>query len=272
MHHPDAIPDSAELTRRQLLHGGGALLGLALLAGCKSHEAAYPDPVWPGQPRVPSTTARGPSTITMPPGPAIAASAPSAPVAGVPAGVIRRSAWTRAGVARPSEILPMRGITRITVHHDGMNAFTSTSQDAAATRIEQIRRAHVAGAVHGEPFADIGYHYIIDPAGRVWEGRSVQYQGAHVKENNEQNLGVLCMGNYDIQSPTPATNTALDRFVASQMRLYHVPVNRVYTHREIRPTECPGRNLQRYMVATRAKGGGLAVALADIGAAELALA
>jgi hypothetical protein len=35
--------------------------------------------------------------------------------------------------------------------------------------------------------ADIGYHYTIDPTGRIWEGRPVQYQGAHVKMNNEHN-------------------------------------------------------------------------------------
>jgi len=79
----------------------------------------------------------------------------------------------------------MLPITRITVHHDGMDTFSSTSQADAAHRIELIREAHV----NQRKFADIGYHYIIDPGGRVWEGRNVRFQGAHVQDNNEGQPG-----------------------------------------------------------------------------------
>jgi hypothetical protein len=100
----------------------------------------------------------------------------------------------------------------------------------------------------------------VDPSGRVWEGRSVLCQGAHVQDNNEHNLGIVVLGNFEQQVPTPAAIHSLDRFVASQMSRFNVPLRRVYTHQELRRTACPGRNLQRYMLASRSRGGNLMLA------------
>jgi hypothetical protein len=150
----------------------------------------------------------------------------------------------------------MNGISRITVHHDAIASFDVNSMAEAAHRLETIRTSHVVG----RGWADIGYHYVIDPSGRVWEGRSLRYQGAHVEDNNEHNLGIVLMGNFDQHAPTPQALASLDRFLAEQMSRYNVSLRRVYTHREIKPTACPGRNLQRYMNATRARGGSLALA------------
>lgn len=234
-----------DLSRRQAVKIGMQLGAVLLLAGCGSATrrtsvaggaASQPNPAdWEFRSHKPEWMRDGG-----------AAAAPTP-------GVMPRSGWTR---AQPivSDTKPMNGISRITVHHDGMNPFLSTSQAAASQRLEAIRRAHVSA----NGWADIGYHYVIDPAGRVWEARPLQLQGAHVKDNNEHNLGVMMLGNYDQQAPTNASAKALDDFVAAMMRRYRVPVSRVYTHQEIRPTACPGRSLQRVMEGTRSRGGTLA--------------
>ncbi|MFO0493215.1 MAG: peptidoglycan recognition family protein [bacterium] len=268
---------SVELSRRLLLQAGGAL-GLLYLTGCKAKPggggdglvAGDPEIPWPELPSVPGGRAVRGTYYPAPaePGP-FAPGGPVPPVPGVvplPTGVIPRREWTRAGVARPGSINAMNGISRLTVHHDGMNVFTSTGYSQCAARVEQIRLSHNSrNATGGGTWADIGYHYIIDAGGRVWEGRSTAYQGAHVQDKNEHNLGVLCMGNFEQQSPTSAQMAQLDRFIASQMRQYNIPLSRVYTHRELNPTECPGRNLQQYMVRTRSRGGGLALAAGEPG-------
>lgn len=239
-------------------------LGLVTLAGCAgggSDVAANDVPLnWQGNatppmPPAPMRTTAASPTYTPPP-------IPNAP-AGGSTNVLPRSAWAKMGVARMNNIVPMGGIDRITVHHDGMNAFNSTDQSSAASRIEQVRQSHTKRkARDGTLWADIGYHYVIDPAGRVWEGRSIQYQGAHVEFNNEHNLGIMCLGNYNDQRPTAAQKATIDRFVAEQMRRYRVPITRVYTHQEIRSTECPGASLQAYMVQTRGYSGMLRLAMA----------
>jgi hypothetical protein len=163
-----------------------------------------------------------------------------------------RSQWTRMGIARPNEAHDMNGINRITVHHDAIVSTDLRSSSDVARRIESIRRTHVQ-----KGWADIGYHYVVDPQGRVWEGRPVYKQGAHVEDNNEHNLGVVVLGNFSVHAPTAAATSSLERFVAQQMQRYRVPLGRVYTHQELRPTECPGTRLQRFMIATRGRRGDL---------------
>lgn len=248
-------------TRRNLLRAGSGLAGLAVLqalSGCRSKQLnELPAPVRPEPEPVRPSTVTQPAPVT--PTPQLVPP-PRGPVAGMPQ-VLPRSTWTSRGVVAANGINPMNGVRRITIHHDGMDPFVSINPQDSIARLNSIRSAHLNR--RPKPFADIGYHYVIDPAGRVWEARDIRYQGAHVQDNNENNLGIMVMGNFDQQRPTPAALSSLDRFVAAQMRTHRVPVNRVFTHREINPTACPGSNLQAYMVATRSNRGNLRLALAD---------
>ncbi|HVZ93882.1 MAG TPA: peptidoglycan recognition family protein [Phycisphaerales bacterium] len=247
-----------ELTRRQMLQRGlGGLFLLAgaggLLSGCSSmgdsdRAEALSDMHWP---RDPLSDATGPSTGAAKPMPS--------PGFDVPAGIIPRSAWARGAPVTARMTRADRPFTKITVHHDGMKgSFNDPSYAAAARRLESIRQGHLSR--NPEPFGDIGYHYLIDPAGRVWQGRELVWQGAHVKDRNPGNLGICMLGNYDNQSPNQAQLAALDRFVAEQARKYRVSLMNVKTHREWdgAHTACPGTSLQAYMKVTRAPGGTIA--------------
>lgn len=221
-------------------------LGFALI-GCQGSGATLrppPGPVYPDleTPQTPEPIPTAPLPTT--PGPV-------RPLPAMSPGVISRAAWNRQPPIL-SRAHPMNGINRITVHHSAIPNDTLRSQADVARMLNGIRTEHMNRK--GEPFADIGYHYIIDPAGRVWEGRSLSLQGAHVANNNEHNLGVMLLGNFQTQTPTSAAIATLDGFVASQMHRYNIPVNRVYTHQEIGKSACPGRNLQRYMDSTRSRG------------------
>ena len=137
----------------------------------------------------------------------------------------------------------------ITIHHDGMTSFTSTSKSATKARLETIRKAHLRR--DGGRWGDIGYHYAIDPAGRLWEGRSLKWQGAHVKARNEGNIGVVVLGNYEKQSLNRAQSAAIESTLKLLMKKHSVPVSRVRTHQEWAATACPGKSLQRLMVTLR---------------------
>jgi len=237
-------------TRRQtILAGAGLALG-ALLTGCasggKGKDIAVP---WPDQQRTLPKLRPVPAPINA--SPTRTASAPTAAQ-----GVIPRSRWATQP-PKWSMSKPLNGISRITVHHDAFNSVGLTRESAVAARIESIRRAH---RQRGSEWVDIGYHYIIDPAGRVWEGRPLSIEGAHVSKTNEHNLGICVLGNFDEQRPTSEALATLDSFVAYQARQYRVSMRNVFTHQELKPTACPGRNLQRYMVETRSGRGRMATA------------
>jgi hypothetical protein len=170
----------------------------------------------------------------------------------LPGGVIPRSRWAKGGPDL-GDINPMLPVRSITIHHEGWEPFLATDPDETAYRIERVRVGH--RNAKGGGYADIGYHFIIDREGRVWEGRSLRYQGAHVKNRNEGNIGVMCLGNFEEQNPTERQLAGLTRQVKALMTKYRVPTRRVYTHREWpnAQTLCPGRSLQAWISKNRNK-------------------
>ncbi len=235
------------MNRRELLRASTGL-GILILTGCAGRRStADADRAITGLPQSHSPRATRQSRRPDWLGDVL-------PQGGGYANVIPRSAWAQAGpiIARADPMLP---VNKVTVHHDGMSPFFSTTQADAMRRLESIRKAHV-----GQGWADIGYHFSIDPAGRVYACRPLSLQGAHVKDQNPGNLGVMVMGNFEAQQPTPAALTSLESFVGGLMRQYRIGTRSIFTHRELASTACPGRNLQTRMVQARAAGGKLAIA------------
>lgn len=231
--------------RQAMLAGLGVMLGG--VGGCSASSkplagTTRPRPAWIDPPAGPAGTPRvvAVSRRQVPPASASVAASPSGLT------IIPRSRWTRSG-PEIAEVNPMNGVSRITVHHEGWTPVTFSDAEATAARIETIRTAHT----RDRHWADIGYHYIVDRAGRVWEGRDIRQQGAHVKENNEHNLGILVLGNFDKQSPTDEQLEGLVMTLRAMMATHRVALSRVYTHQEINPTACPGRVLQARMVSIR---------------------
>lgn len=151
---------------------------------------------------------------------------------------IGRDVWSD---AKPifERLNPMTTPTRITVHHTGMLC-TTLAKDDIIESLREFRRHHVKAFNAG----DIGYHYLIDRNGGLWIGRELKFQGAHVKDQNEGNIGVVAMGNFEDQEPTAAQLTTLNQTIPALVKRYSIPLNHVRTHREMAPTLCPGRNLQ----------------------------
>lgn len=217
------------LTRRGLL-ALGTLAAVGCASGGVQRAAKLPDPRELGPRNAPPLT---PPTRTTPKEFNF---------------VIDRQYWCK-GSGVESLMNPMLPARYITVHHDGMSPFLAKDQNSAAARIEIIRNGH-----RSKGWGDIGYHYVVDRGGRVWEGREQRWQGAHVKGCNEGNVGVCNLGNFDEQSPSDEQLEALERLLTCLMNKHSVPVSRVRTHKEwpSAATACPGRALQREMVSMRA--------------------
>ncbi|TVQ31505.1 MAG: hypothetical protein EA376_09215 [Phycisphaeraceae bacterium] len=253
-HSPDRRDPA--LSRRALIHGGIIAGAGLLLTGCTSGSrpqrtaSRLPEPRWPSTPEY----TRRPREWDEPaprPEPMQPETQPLPREAGT---IIPRNSWASAPPI-PRRMDRMRPVWRITVHHDGMPPVSLQSQSDVASRIDRIRSAH-----QGQGWGDIGYHFVVDPFGRVWQGRPLEFQGAHVRAENEGNLGVLVLGNFEQQTPTGQALSTLDRFVIAQMRRFNVGVSRVLTHRELGPTACPGRTLQAHMQRIRHSNGALSMA------------
>lgn len=261
----DSSSPHKDFSRRDALRTGAGLSALLLasggLAGCQTAsqrrierlggqigEPIASDPV--GVSRRPSPIyTQAPSTASS----SSSATLADASLEQIPSFVIPRSKWTG---DKPRGWLAdrMTQIQRITVHHDAISPAPTVAYGDSVRRLRAIRKGHL-----GNGWADVGYHYAIDPNGRIWEARPLVLQGAHVKNQNPGNIGVVMFGNYEKIRPTARAMESLNRLLAHEIARFGVPIRNVYTHQELATTACPGRHLQQQMVGIRGRGGALAL-------------
>lgn len=158
--------------------------------------------------------------------------------------LIRRRQWTKAPVGRNHR--KMNGVTRLTVHHTGEYAGTGALPDREIVR--RIDRYHR----EGRGWAAIGYHFLVGRDGTVYEGRPASLQGAHTRGANSHNLGISVMGDCHTASPTPAQLATLARLLEDLRKRYGVPKQRIYGHRDLSPSICPGDRLYAWVERYRA--------------------
>jgi N-acetylmuramoyl-L-alanine amidase/FlgD Ig-like domain len=134
--------------------------------------------------------------------------------------ILSRLAWganerIRRGRARYANALRFS-----VVHHTAGSNTYSRAQSAAIVR--GIQRYHV----RSNGWDDIGYNFLVDKYGQVFEGRfggiDRNVVGAHAAGFNTGSVGVALLGNYDAGAITPAARAALVRLLAWRLDVAHV--------------------------------------------------
>ncbi len=168
------------------------------------------------------------------------------------AGVVARETWG----ARATQCATTDTKYRMAIHHTA----TPAGGDTAAS-LRGIQSYHM----DTRGWCDIGYHFLVSLDGRVWEGRSVQYLGAHVGGSNDGNIGVSFIGCFhtsNCMDYTPFTppDVMLDGGanilrILSGIYAISVDANNVLGHRDhpSQTTACPGDNLYALLDELRAR-------------------
>ncbi len=113
-------------------------------------------------------------------------------------------------------------------------------------------------------WGDIGYNYLIDPLGNVYEGRAGgdDVVGAHSMCHNNGAIGVALIGDYqENEVPAPALE-ALSTLLAKLSDKYTLnpkgkgvfygqEIATILGHRDVRATACPGEKLYKNLDAVR---------------------
>ena len=150
-----------------------------------------------------------------------------------------RSSWSGQAIDT-SNIEPMEPIYRLTVHHSG------DAEDATGDPKAHLRQFEKAHKVKG--WACIGYHFIIDRNGTVYEGRPLKYQGAHATgDNNKGNVGICLMGNFDTRSVPKAQLDSLKAVLDRLRAQYSIDRSEVEGHSHYKTTDCPGKYLRQFV-------------------------
>ncbi len=236
------------MERREFLTWSGGMLMLGALAGCGAGKVAGLAPGDDGihlsfvpERRIGKT----PDAFRRPAGPSTQAPGARAE----PLAAISRTCW---GADAPiaSRLRRMNGIERITIHHEGApKGNWETSPALVSRRLRRIQQEH-RQRMHA---ADIGYHFIVDRSGRVWQGRGLDYQGAHVKHKNPHNIGIMCLGNFEMQQPARGQVQSLETLVQMLLHGYDIPAKQLCAHRELGATACPGKYMMPHIRFMRSR-------------------
>jgi len=171
-------------------------------------------------------------------------------------------AWSPQNAEYPSDWQP---VERIVIHH---TATPNNDPVSAISRIQSIYRFHAVT----QGWGDIGYNYLIDAKGNIYEGRygGNGSRGAHVYYDKPQDnfnygtIGIAVLGTYDEQDAPAAVYDSLYHLVgwlAAANGLDPLQLNRstfvwntatksfsskytlpaVLGHKEIESTTCPGK-------------------------------
>ncbi len=112
----------------------------------------------------------------------------------------------------------------------------------------------------GNGWSDIGYHFVINSSGVIYEGRGVKARGSHVNLGNTGKVGVLLIGDfepgdvYEFRHRTLFTvpeewdfdlSYPTEKQIQSAVQLTRwldikYGIDRVDAHRHVDSTECPG--------------------------------
>jgi|GEM_PF-1018352 len=149
-----------------------------------------------------------------------------------------------------------RTIRKFVIHH---TATPNGSLDAAAT----VRAIYYYHAVT-RGWGDIGYNYLIDTQGRIYEGRSggEGVVGGHAKQYAWGSIGVSLIGNYEEVDVPSAMQSSLVELIAWKGNLHFVDptghgfyidkdLPNVMGHRDGAATECPGKYAYARLPAVR---------------------
>ena len=143
----------------------------------------------------------------------------SASMAGSPQ-IVPRSAWKADEAIRRSPPRYAKGVYFAIVHHTaGSNGY---GPDTSAAIVRGIELYHV----RGNGWNDIGYNFLVDRYGQVYEGRAGGVDrnviGAQAEGFNTGSVGVAVIGNYLATKITPAAEHALAALLAWRLDVAHV--------------------------------------------------
>jgi hypothetical protein len=188
--------------------------------------------------------------------------------------IIARAAWAKGGA--PPKVAPEYGAVRLAfVHH------TENPNGYLAGEVPAMLRAIYAFHRYVNGWNDIGYNFVIDAYGRIFEARAGGIDepvvGAQAGGYNLASSGVAVLGTFISQPISAAAHRSLQQLLAWKLTLHGVPAQgrvdvrvnpagaiysrfpanslvplpRIAGHRDADSTECPGDALYRELPGVR---------------------
>jgi hypothetical protein len=285
----DLIDSSAAAHRGSGGQGGGEVLDPSV----QPSDSASPAPATSESqpPATPTTPATTEPTTSVPATTAPATTAPTSapPVAPAVMGplpaYVSRAAWQadESLVTDPPSYADSAKV--LFVHH------TAGTNDYSCADSPAIIRGILAYHVQSQHWNDIGYNFLVDKCGTLFEGRRGGVDkaviGAHTYGFNTGSAGIAVLGTYSSVRVPSVTQTVLAQVAAYKLGKYGfdpsttaqltegvsdgkfplntvVTFNRISGHRDGVATECPGNTLYAQLADVRSEASTIVYGLAAL--------
>lgn len=117
----------------------------------------------------------------------------------------------------------------VVIHHSGFY------EHDGQTTLDEIQRSHR----EDRGWADVGYHFMIDKDGMIYEGRDITVRGVHVEGYNTGSVGVCLLGDYRSEAPSQAQLNSV--YALNDWLVFRLQVTHLTGHGQFNDwTECPG--------------------------------
>ncbi|MGW2346362.1 peptidoglycan recognition protein family protein [Streptomyces sp. NPDC001661] len=199
------------------------------------------------------------------------AAAGSRPFIGPRPRIITRKGWGANEKLRERKLGYTKTVKAAFIHHSATGNNYRCSQ--APSLIRSIYRYHVKSS----GWRDIGYNFLVDKCGNIYEGRAggvtKPVMGAHTLGFNTNSTGIAVLGSYGSSNPPAAAVKAIARLTAWKLGLHganprgstylksgggnlyrkgkNVRLKVISGHRDGFATECPGRRLYNKLGSAR---------------------
>jgi hypothetical protein len=125
-------------------------------------------------------------------------------------------------------------VERLTIHH------TAVAVERPADGPRSIL-SHQTFHQREKGWPDIAYHFLIDPAGNIYQGRDPVFRGDTATAYDPTGHFLVCIdGNFDSTDVNEAQLDAAAKVLAYGAGRFGVPVATLAGHRDYAQTSCPG--------------------------------
>lgn len=165
--------------------------------------------------------------------------------------IVSREAW---GALPPNtELMQEQKPVEIIVHHTGERQQPKVSLEAKMRGLQHFATTPGrVGLLKKPAWGDVPYHYYIDVAGKIAEGRDVNFAGdATTGFDNDGRIQITVEGDFDREQPAQEQLASLMKLVRWLALTYGIPAEGISGHGDHDQTNCPGANLKPFLEELR---------------------
>jgi hypothetical protein len=157
--------------------------------------------------------------------------------------ILTRQAW---GAKQALPGMKPQLVGGIILHNTGVRKNRGTSLESKMRGLQNFSQSpgEVSPGQIKPSWPDVPYHFYVDSAGRIAEGRDTNFAGdTNTNYDTSGYIQIVVEGDFEKEAPSKEEISALHDLLAWVLHSRGLTVESITVHKDHASTDCPGRNL-----------------------------